>query len=76
MEAIATGIDLFDSGPSRFHQGRSHMGFGARGTGKSTLGLQFACAGLGAGEKVLYVCRENAEDLLELGRGLGFSLGF
>ena len=74
MEAIATGIALFDSWPARFRQGRSHMAFGARGTGKSTLGLQFAYAGLGAGETVLYVCRERAEDLLELGKGLGFAL--
>ncbi|MEE8473766.1 MAG: ATPase domain-containing protein [Myxococcota bacterium] len=74
MEAVATGIDLFDSGPAGFQRSQSHLGFGASGTGKSVLGLQFAYAGLQAGETVLYVCREKAEELLALGKSLGLSL--
>ncbi len=74
MEAVATGIDLFDSGPAGFQRSQSHLGFGASGTGKSVLGLQFAYVGLQAGETVLYVCRGKAEELLALGKSLGLSL--
>ena len=75
MEAIPTGVDLFDAGPARFYRNKPYLAFGASGTGKSILGLQFACAGLERGEKVLYVCREKAEELLRRGEALGFPLG-
>ena len=73
METVATGVDFFDSGP-QFRRGRLYLGFGISGTGKSVLGLQFACAGLLGGEKVLYVCREKPEDLVQLGESLGLPL--
>jgi KaiC/GvpD/RAD55 family RecA-like ATPase/DNA-binding response OmpR family regulator len=75
MEAISTGFDLFDAGPARCYRGKPYLVFGASGTGKSILGLQFACAGLDRGEKVLYVCREKAYDLVQRGEELGFALG-
>ncbi len=75
MEAIPTGVDLFDAGAAPFYRSKPYLVFGASGTGKSTLGLQFATAGLERGEKVLYVCREKAQDLIQGGEALGFSLG-
>jgi DNA-binding response OmpR family regulator/KaiC/GvpD/RAD55 family RecA-like ATPase len=75
MEAMLTGVDLFDAGAGSFYRGRPYLAFGASGTGKSTLGLQFAAAGLERGEKVLYVCGEKAQGLIQRGESLGFSLG-
>ena len=74
MEAIPTGVDLFDAGAAPFYRRKPYLAFGASGTGKSTLGLQFAMAGLERGEKVLYVCREKAQDLIQRAEGLGLSL--
>lgn len=74
MEGIRTGIGFFDSRAGGFHPGKPYLAFGASGTGKSILGLQFATAGLERGEAALYVCREKAEDLVQQGERLGLSL--
>lgn len=44
-----------------------HVIEGEPGTGKTTLGLQFSCAGVAAGERVLYVSfSETVEELREI----------
>jgi DNA-binding response OmpR family regulator/KaiC/GvpD/RAD55 family RecA-like ATPase len=74
MEGIKTGIGFFDSQAGGFHRGKPYLAFGASGTGKSILGLQFATAGLAQGEAALYVCREKADDLVQQGERLGLPL--
>ncbi|MCP5066171.1 MAG: hypothetical protein GY946_06340, partial [bacterium] len=57
-----------------FFRAKPYMAFGGSGSGKSIFGLQYAHAGLVAGESALYVCREKADDLIQQGERLGFPL--
>ncbi|HYB12686.1 MAG TPA: ATPase domain-containing protein [Myxococcota bacterium] len=74
MDRIPSDIDVLDRGPGGLFRGKPHLVFGASGTGKSVLGLQFVNAGLVRGEAGLYVCRERAQDLVDQGERLGFPL--
>jgi KaiC/GvpD/RAD55 family RecA-like ATPase/DNA-binding response OmpR family regulator len=74
MDCIPSDIDFLDRGPGGLFRGKPYLVFGASGTGKSILGLQFANAGLERGEAALYVCRERAQDLVDQGERLGFPL--
>ncbi|MCP5058949.1 MAG: response regulator [bacterium] len=75
MEGIPTGIDFLDAGADGFFRAKPYMAFGGSGSGKSIFGLQYAHAGLVAGENALYVCREKADDLIQQGERIGFPLG-
>ncbi len=72
MEGIPTGVDFLDAGADGFFRAKPYMAFGASGTGKSIFGLQYAHAGLQAGESALYVCREKADDLIQQAERFGF----
>lgn len=74
MDGIPTGVDFIDSGADGFFQSKPYLVFGASGTGKSIMGLQYVTAGLEHGEGALYVCRERAKDLIQQGERLGFPL--
>ncbi|HBZ70010.1 MAG TPA: hypothetical protein DEP35_09860 [Deltaproteobacteria bacterium] len=74
MDCIPSDIDFLDRRPGSLFRGKPYLVFGASGTGKSILGLQFANAGLERGEGALYVCRERAQDLVDQGERLGFPL--
>jgi len=74
MDCIPLDIDFLDRGAGGFFRGKPYLVFGASGTGKSILGLQFANAGLERGEAALYVCRERAQDLVDQAERLGFPL--
>jgi KaiC/GvpD/RAD55 family RecA-like ATPase/DNA-binding response OmpR family regulator len=74
MEGIKTGVAFLDGKLGGFHCAKPYLAFGASGSGKSILGLQFACGGLGEGESVLYVCREKADDLVAQAERLGLPL--
>src|SRR5215472_4337355 len=74
MDCIPSDIDFLDRGQGGLFRGRPYLAFGASGTGKSILGLQFANAGLERGEAALYVCRERAQDLVDQAERLGFPL--
>src|SRR5208337_1101389 len=74
MDCIPSDIDFLDRGAGGFFRGKPYLVFGASGTGKSILGLQFANAGLERGEAALYVCRERAQDLVDQAERLGFPL--
>ena len=74
MDCIPSDIDFLDRGAGGFFRGKPYLVFGASGTGKSILGLQFANAGLERGEAALYVCRERAQDLIDQAERLGFPL--
>lgn len=75
MEGIPTGIDFLDAGADGFFRAKPYLAFGGSGSGKSIFGMQYAHAGLVAGESALYVCREKADDLIQQGERLGFPLG-
>jgi KaiC/GvpD/RAD55 family RecA-like ATPase/DNA-binding response OmpR family regulator len=74
MDWIPSDIDFLDRGPGGLFRGKPYLVFGASGTGKSILGLQFANAGLERGEGVLYVCRERAQGLVDQAERLGLPL--
>lgn len=74
MDCISTGIDFLDRATGGFHRKKPYFVFGASGTGKSILGLQYVTAGLERGESALYVCRERPEDLVQQAERLGFPL--
>jgi KaiC/GvpD/RAD55 family RecA-like ATPase/DNA-binding response OmpR family regulator len=74
MDCIPSGVDFLDRATGGFHRRKPYFVFGASGTGKSILGLQYVTAGLSSGEGALYVCRERAEDLIQQGERLGFPL--
>jgi KaiC/GvpD/RAD55 family RecA-like ATPase/DNA-binding response OmpR family regulator len=74
MDCIPSDIDFLDRGPGGLFRGKPYLVFGASGTGKSILGLQYVNAGLEGGEAALYVCRERAQDLVDQGERLGFPL--
>jgi circadian clock protein KaiC len=73
-DRVATGIDKVDGLiQGGFLSGRTYLVTGAPGTGKTIFALQFLMAGLAEGEKGLYVCvNERPEDVLEIGRSLGW----
>ncbi len=72
METIRTGLDFLDQEAHGFRRGKPYLIFGNRGCGKSSLGVQYAAAGLERGEHVLYVYHGRGEELLELATTLGF----
>jgi len=74
MDGIPTGVDFIDSGADGFYRSKPYLVFGASGTGKSIMGLQYVTAGLERGEGALYVCRERAKDLIQQAERLGFPL--
>lgn len=72
METILTGLDFLDQEIHGFCRSKPYLVFGNRGSGKSSLGVQYAAAGLERGERVLYVYHGRGEELLALATSLGF----
>jgi circadian clock protein KaiC len=75
-ELARTGIEGLDAIlRGGLPRGRVHLIQGAPGTGKTTLGLQFALAGVAAGESALYLSMaETEEELRRVAAGHGWSL--
>ncbi len=71
METIRTGLDFLDQEIHGFCRSKPYLVFGSRGSGKSSLGVQYAAAGLERGERVLYVYHGRGEELLALAASLG-----
>ncbi|WP_297465538.1 ATPase domain-containing protein [Thermococcus sp.] len=76
VERISTGIPGLDA---MLHggliPGRVYLVKGAPGTGKTTLAVHFAMAGVGRGENILYVTLEEPAENLKVDMGkLGFNL--
>ena len=52
MDGIPTGVDFIDSGADGFYRSKPYLVFGASGTGKSIMGLQYVTAGLERGDTI------------------------
>lgn len=83
VQMIATGVPVLSTGIAGLDKilsgglpaGRMYLVTGAPGTGKTTLSLQFALAGLAAGERVLYLTLSQSREELEMiARSHGFEI--
>ena len=76
MDRVSTGIEPLDGIlAGGLWRGSTTLVVGPAGTGKTTLGLQFALAGVAAGERSLYVnFQENPTQLARTIRALGHDI--
>jgi DNA-binding response OmpR family regulator/KaiC/GvpD/RAD55 family RecA-like ATPase len=72
FDKIATGIETIDDQMGGLIAGKTYLVYGEPGTGKTVFGLQFLNAGLLLGETCALVTQENPDDLLTMGKHLGF----
>ncbi len=72
LDKVRTGIEAIDTQMGGFVAGKTYLIYGEPGTGKTVFGLQFLDAGLRVGETCALITQENPDDLLTMGRHLGF----
>jgi len=71
INKVATGIEDFDLQYGGVFENRPTLVCGAKGTGKTTLGLNFLNEGLKNDERCLLLSTTNSKDLVILGESLG-----
>jgi KaiC/GvpD/RAD55 family RecA-like ATPase len=71
INKVSTGIEDFDLQYGGVFENRPTLVCGAKGTGKTTFGLNFLNAGLKNDERCLLLSTTNSKDLVILGESLG-----
>ncbi|MCH7761509.1 response regulator [candidate division TA06 bacterium] len=72
LKKIRSGVDIVEGQLGGLIAGKSYLIYGEPGTGKTMFGLQYLNEGLLQGERCGLVTQENPEDLLTMGRHIGF----
>jgi len=72
FDKVSTGVVTIDDQMGGLIAGKTYLVYGEPGTGKTVFGLQFLNTGLILGETCALITQENPDDLLTMGRHLGF----
>lgn len=75
LKKIRSGVETIDTRLGGFVAAKAYLVYGEPGTGKTVFSLQFLNEGLVQGETCALIAQENPEDVLTMGRHIGFHWG-